>query len=87
MKLKYDFEIVEMGEQSVAVPVGENNFNGVINLNDVGAKMLSIVAESTTPMEAHEKLCREYPEADSNEIGHKLADFLNQLVREGLLIP
>lgn len=33
----------------------------------------------------HKALCEKYPESSVDEIGHSLADFLNQLVREGLL--
>ena len=89
MKLKYQFEIMDMGDSFVAVPVGKNSdqFRAAVDLNDVGAKMLTLIAQSETPQEVHEKLCAEYPEDDVNDIGQKLCDFLNQLVREGILEP
>ena len=89
MKLKYTFEIVEIADELCAVPVGDNseNLHAVLQLNDVAAKMLKYIAESETPEEVHEKLCADYPEDDKADIGQKLCDFLNQLVREGLLIP
>lgn len=89
MRLKYKFEIVDMGDNFVAVPVGDNadQFRAAVDLNDVGAKILEIIAECDTPEEVHKKLCAEYPEDDANDIGQKLCDFLNQLVREGMLEP
>lgn len=89
MKLKYKFEIMNMAEQIYAVPVGEGSeqLHGMLQLNDVGARMLKYIAESETPEEAHEKLCADFPEDDRKDIGQKLCDFLNRLVHEGLLIP
>lgn len=89
MKLRYKFEIMDMGDNFAAVPVGENadQFRAVAELNDVGAKILELIAESETPEEVHQKLCVEYPDDDSNDIGQKLCDFLNQLIREGMLEP
>lgn len=90
MKLKYEFEIMEIEEGVIgAVPVDENGagFKAVLQLNDVAAKMLKYIAESETPEEVHKKLCSDYPNDDINDIGQKLCDFLNQLVREGVLIP
>ena len=89
MKLKYEFEIVDIAGEMCAVPVGENSdqLHAVLQLNDVAAKMLKYIAESETPEQVHEKLCADYPEDDKADIGRKLCDFLNQLLKEGLLIP
>ncbi len=89
MKLRYTFEIMDMGEEMCAVPVGDNcqQMHGILQLNDVGAKMLKYIAESKTPEEVHEKLCADYPEDDKNDIGQKLCNFLNRLIAEGILIP
>ena len=72
-----------------AVPVGENSdrLHGVLQLNDVAAKMLGYIAESETPKEVLEKLCADYPKDDKNDIGQKLCGFLNRLAKENLLIP
>lgn len=89
MKLRYKFEIMDMGDNFAAVPVGDNafEFRGMVELNDVGAKMLELIDQSETPEEVHQKLCALYPEDDQTDIGQKLCDFLNQLVKEGILIP
>jgi hypothetical protein len=37
-------------------------------------------------MQIHAALKEKYADSTDSEIGHALADFLNQLIREGLLI-
>ena len=89
MKLRYEFEIVDMGDEVCAVPVGDGaeSFHGVLQLNDVAAKMLAYIREYDTPEEALAKLCEDFPQDDRREIGQKLCDFLNMLEREHLLLP
>lgn len=50
MKLKYTLEAVEMGEESVAVPVGDGakQMHGVLRLNREGVEILSLLKEETT---------------------------------------
>ena len=89
MKLLYDLEIMDMGEETVAVPVGDSaqQFHGMLRMNAEAAQMLRQISESSTPEEVLEKLCRLYPEEDRNKLGQTLCDFLNQLIREGILQP
>ena len=89
MKLLYDFEIMDMGDETVAVPVGDSaqKFHGMLRMNAEAAQMLRQIGESSTPEEVLEKLCRLYPEEDRNELGQTLCDFLNQLIKEGILQP
>ena len=89
MKLLYDFEIMDMGDEVVAVPVGEGAraFHGMLRMNEDAAQMLRQIKDSSSPEEAHDKLCALYPEEDRHELGRQLCDFLNQLIREGLLQP
>jgi len=89
VKMKYTFEIMDMGDVQCAVPVGSSSqkLHAVLQLNDVGAKMLKYIAENDTPEAVFEKLCADFPEDDREDIGQKLCDFLNQLTKEGLLLP
>ena len=89
MKLKYQFEIVEMPDEVCAVPVGDNaeEFHAVLQLNEVAAKMLTYLGECDTPEEVHQRLCADFPSDDKAEIGRQLCDFLNMLTKEGLLLP
>ena len=88
MKLRYEFSVMEMDGEYMAVPVGENagSFNGMLRMNEVSAEILDLLKEDTTPEAVHRILRERYPDSDDREIGEQLAGFLNQLIREGLLI-
>ena len=55
MKLKYDFTIMDMGEEFAAVPVGEDaaKFHGMLKLNAVSAEILKALKEDTDPAKVH----------------------------------
>ena len=88
MKLRYEFSVMEMDGEYMAVPVGENagSFNGMLRMNEVSAEILDLLKEDTTPDAVHRILRERYPDSDDREIGEALTSFLNQLIREGLLI-
>lgn len=88
MKLRYEFSVMEMDGEYMAVPVGENagSFNGMLRMNEVSAEILDLLKEDTTPEAVHRILRERYPDSDDREIGEALTSFLNQLIREGLLI-
>ena len=87
MKLAVEMAVMEMDGEWSAVAVGEDSakFHGMLRLNESGAEIIKLLAEETTPEEVHRALCEKFPDSDVDEIGHMLADFLNQLLREGLL--
>ena len=88
MKLRYELSVMEMDGEYMAVPVGDDAelFNGMLRMNDVSAEILDLLKEDTTPEAVHRILRERYPDSDDREIGEQLAGFLNQLIREGLLI-
>ena len=88
MKLRYELSVMEMDGEYMAVPVGENagSFNGMLRMNEVSAEILDLLKEDTTPEAVHRILRERYPDSDDREIGEALTSFLNQLIREGLLI-
>lgn len=88
MKLRYELSVMEMDGEYMAVPVGDDAelFNGMLRMNDVSAEILDLLKEDTTPEAVHRILRERYPDSDDREIGEQLAPFLNQLIREGLLI-
>ena len=85
MKLRYEFTMMDMGGEIAAVPTGDNaaEFHGVLKLNDVAKDILEQLVEDTTPEKVHAYLKEE---STDQEIGETLVEFLNQLLREGLLI-
>lgn len=86
MKLKYEFVTTSMGDEITAVPVGDSAFHGIVRLNAVGAEILELLKEDTTPEQVHRCLKERYPDSTDQEIGENLVAFLNYLLREGLLI-
>ena len=75
MKLKYEFTMMDMGGEIAAVPTGDNaqEFHGILK-------------EDTTPEKVHKYLKEKYADSTDEEIAEILVDFLNRLLREGLLI-
>lgn len=89
MKLKCQFEIVEAGDELVAVPVGKNatEINAMLKLNKEAADMLKCIETSSTPEEALDKVMELYPGEDKNEVGKLMCGLLNKLVQNRLLDP
>ncbi len=79
MKLKYTFEITELDNQIIAVPVGDNamNFRGVVVLNEYGAAIMERLKEETTINKVVESLLEEYEGTKE-----KLTDFVEQFVEK-----
>lgn len=88
MRLKYQFVVMDMGGEFAAVPVGDDvdEFHGMIKLNETSADILKQIQEETTPEKVHAYLKQKYPDSTDQEIGESLAEFLNRLYAEGLLI-
>ena len=88
MKLKYNFTVMDMGDEFAAVPVGDDaaKFHGMLKLNEASADILELLKEDTTPETIHKHLKEKYPDSTDSEIAHLLVDFLNKLISEGLLI-
>lgn len=89
MKLRYKFEFVEMNNELVGVPVGDNadEFHGMLKVNDLSKEFIELIDESSNPNEVLDKILQRYPEEKRNEVGQQLCDFLNQLIKEGILDP
>ena len=88
MKLKYEFTMMDMGGEIAAVPTGDNarEFHGILKINDVAQDSLEPLSEDTTPEKVHKYLKEKYADSTDEEIAEILVDFLNRLLREGLLI-
>ena len=88
MRLKYEFTMMDMGGEIAAVPTGDNaqEFHGILKINDVAQDILEQLKEDTTPGKVHEYLKEKYSDSTDEEIAEILVDFLNRLLKEGLLI-
>ena len=86
MKLKYRFEKMELDDEIVAVPVGDNatELHAVLNLNEVAMRILELLSEETTEQIIVAKLMEEYA-SDKDKVEQAVHAFIEQLHQEGLL--
>lgn len=89
MKLLYKFEFINMDGELVGVPVGDNadKFHGVLKVNELTKEIIELIDSSSSPGEVLDKVLKNHPEEKRNEAGQQLCDFLNNLIREGILDP
>ncbi len=89
MKLKYEFEVMDMGDEFVAVPVGDRaeELHGMLRLNADAAEMLELIRTNDTPEAVLEILCTRYPKENKDDLGKAVCDYLNQLLHAGILEP
>ena len=85
MKLKYEFEVMEIGDSPVAVPVGVDSFHGVIHLNESARAIFELLGEETTPEAIVETLSKKYTESTKEEIAGFVTRYIEKLREAGLL--
>lgn len=86
MKLKYQFETVDMGEEIVAVPVGKDaeRIHGVLKLNQSGKEILDLLSKEATEAFIIEKLTKKY-DNDHNALSSNVYHFIEELRTLGLI--
>ena len=86
MKLKYTFELMEVEDQQMAVPVGENadELHGILKLNKSAAAIIELLKEETTEEEIVEKLLEKY-DAPKEEIQKSVHEYIQELEKAELL--
>lgn len=87
MKLAVEMAVMEMDGEWTAVAVGKDSsrFRGMLRLNKSAADIVKLLSEETTPEAVLAAMEKKYPDTPRAEIGHAIADMLNQLKKEGLL--
>jgi len=82
MKVKEGFMIREVGGAYVVVPVGERSeqFNGMINLNEIGAFIWKTLEKGATREEVIEAMLEAYDV--TKEIAERDADNFIDIMRE-----
>ena len=87
MKLKYDFDMMDLDDGFVAVPVGEGaqHYHGVIRLNKSAAKIFSYLNEDVSENYILEKLYEEYEMDPKEDIREYVHSFLLKLSENGVL--
>lgn len=86
MKIKDGFVLTALGEEYVAVPVGERNaqFHGIVRLNDTGAFIWKALAENLNSEQITEKLLEEY-EVDRQTAEKAVNRLIKKLKDNGLV--
>lgn len=86
MKLKYNFETVDMGDEIICVPVGvgAEEVHGVLKLNKSGEKILDLLKEETNIDRIAKKITGAY-DNDPNEIYDYVRNTVDTLRKIGLI--
>ena len=86
MRIKYCFEIMDLDDGKVAVPIGGNEdpFYGVLKINETAARILELMREDTTEERIVEELMQQY-EGERTQITSYVHAFIETLNTEGLL--
>ena len=86
MKTKYGFEIMDLDDGLVAVPVGEgaSKFHGVLKVNETAVAILKLLEKDTTEEKIVDSLLEEY-EGEKEQMTEYVREFINKLVAEGII--
>ena len=80
VQLKYDFELVDMGEETVAVPVGESakELKGILKLNAEGAEIFGLLQKDMDAGQIADALAARY-ENDRSQLLAYVNAFIQRL--------
>lgn len=86
MKAKYKFEIMELDDSLVAVPVGDGAelFHGVLKVNETAVAILKLLTEDITEEAIVESLLKEYI-GDRKQVADYVHDFVGEMISEGIV--
>lgn len=86
MKNKYKYEYINMGNEIVAVPVGENasQLSGILKLNQEGFDILEILGDDVTEEHIVKILEKKYQD-NSISISNYVHNFIEKLRRNELI--
>lgn len=87
MQLKCSFELMELDDRLIAVPVGENSngFHGIIKLNNTASYIFNLLKNDITEEEIVESLKEEY-DAPIEILVEDLRKFLFELKEKDLIV-
>ena len=86
MKLKYTFEMMEIDDQQMAVPVGDGaqEMHGILKLNKSAAAILELLKEDTTEEQIVQGMLERF-DGTEDEIKACVHDYIAELEVAGLL--
>lgn len=86
MKAKYAFEIMDLDDGMVAVPVGAGaeQFNGVLKVNETAVAILKLLEKETTEERIVDCLMEQYS-GERAQIAGYVRDYIEKLTSEGIV--
>lgn len=86
MKAKYSFEIMDLDDGLVAVPVGDGaeQFRGVLKVNESAVAILKLLEKETTEEAIVDALMKEY-DGEKETITNFVNEFVETLKTEGVV--
>ena len=86
MKAKFNFEIMDLDDEMVAVPVGDGaeQFHGVLKVNETAVAILKLLAQDTDEGKIVDAILQEY-EGDKEQIAGYVHEFVEKLISEGIV--
>ena len=86
MKLKYEFEIVQLIDDFVAVPAGRKaeHLNGIYRLNREGKELFELLRKETTVEAIVSFLLAKY-ENEESTLRKYVCEFTDKLKKDGVL--
>ena len=86
MKLKYEFETVELDGEVMAVPVGDNatELHGLLRLNETAADIIELLRNETDVEAVTDGLLQKY-EGEREAIAAYVRQFVAQLTELGVV--
>ena len=87
MRLKYQFETMELEDRIVAVPVGTdvNEFHGVVKLNETSAFIFELLKNDITEEAIVDAMQKEY-DAPRSQIAEGVKKCIEEFEEKGLLV-
>lgn len=86
MKLKYDFDILSLGDEIIAVPIGNatQNFHGVVKMNNSANFIFQMLKDNQTQESILEALKENY-DTPVPQLKEYVIDFIEELKKQNLL--
>ncbi len=86
MRSKYSFEIMDLDDGLVAVPIGDgaDQFHGVLKVNETAVSILKLLEQDTSEEKIVDALMQEYS-GDKAQITNYVHAFVKKLIDEGVV--
>ena len=86
MKTKFGFEIMDLDDGLVAVPVGDgaSQFHGVLKVNGTAAEIIKLLEKDITEDQITDALLLEY-EGEKEQMMKYVHEFVETLTTEGIV--